>query len=74
MIRFKTKTDNTGKNGNEVFHIVSKNSLDVIQKFWVENNLILGIMIRRSYKTLRGAEKSLKQGEVIVMEKPIGSK
>jgi hypothetical protein len=72
MIRFKTKTDNTGKNGNEVYHIVSENSLDLIQYHWVNTQTILGLSIRRSYKTLRGAEKSLKQGEKIILEKPIG--
>ena len=72
MIRFKTKTDNTGKNGNEVYHIVAETSLDIIQDYWIKNSMILGIMVRRSYKTLKGAEKSLKQGERVVLEKPIG--
>jgi hypothetical protein len=72
MIRFKTKTDNVGKNGNEAFHIVAETSLDVIQDYWTKNALILGTMVRRSYKTFKGAQKSLKQGEVMVMEKPMG--
>jgi hypothetical protein len=72
MIRFKTKTDNTGKNGNEAFHIVAEASLDLMQDHWTRTQTILGLSIRRSYKTLKGAEKSLKQGEVVVMEKPIG--
>lgn len=72
MIRFKTKADNKGKDGNEAFHIVSEASLDLIQNEWFKTQTILGISIRRSYKTLRGAEKSLKHGEVVVMEKPMG--
>jgi hypothetical protein len=72
MIRFKTKADNKGKDGNEAFHVVSEASLDLIQDHWLKTQTILGVSIRRSYKTLRGAENSLKQGEVMVMEKPMG--
>jgi hypothetical protein len=72
MIRFKTKTDNAGKNGNEAFHIVAEASLDLIQDHWLKTQTILGVSIRRSYKTFKGAQKSIKQGEVMVMEKPMG--
>lgn len=72
MIRFKTKTDNTGKNGGEVYHIVANASLDAIQAHWIKEQVILGFMIRKTYKTLIGAQKALKQGETIVLEKPMG--
>lgn len=68
MVRFKTNSD-----GNEVYHIVATRSLDVIQDHWIKTNTILGIMIRKSYKTLNGASKALKEGETIVVEKPMGS-
>lgn len=72
MIRFKTKTDNTGKNGSEVYHIVAISSLDTIQAHWIKEQVIPGFMVRKTYKTLVGANKALKQGETIVLEKPMG--
>lgn len=74
MIRFKTKTDNTGKNGGEVYHVVATASLDAIQAHWMKEQVIVGFMIRKTYKTLVGANKALKQGETIVLEKPMGLK
>jgi hypothetical protein len=72
MIRFKTKTDNTGKNGGEVYHVVATSSLDVIQAHWIKEQVIVGFMIKKTYKTLRGAEKAIKEGESVVWEKPMG--
>jgi hypothetical protein len=72
MVRFKTKADNKGKEGNEVYHIVATRSLDVIQDHWTKTNTILGVMIRKTYKTLNGATKGVKEGETIILEKPMG--
>lgn len=72
MVRFKTKTDNNGKNGGEVYHIVATSSLDAIQAHWLKERVILGVMIRKTYKTLTGADKALKNDETIVLEKPMG--
>lgn len=72
MIRFKTKADSTGKNGGEVYHIVATSSLDIIQAHWIEEKVITGFLIRKTYKTLRGAENALKEGESVVWEKPMG--
>lgn len=72
MIRFKTKADSSGRNGGEVYHIVATSSLDAIQAHWMKEQVIVGFMVRKTYKTLVGANKALKDGETIVLEKPMG--
>ena len=65
MVRFKTNS-----NGNEVYHIVATRSLDVIQDHWIKTNTILGIMIRKSYKTLNGASKAVKDKLEVAIGSP----
>jgi hypothetical protein len=68
MIRYKTK-----KQGQDAYHIVKLVVMPYVQSYWAHNNAIPADIIVKTYKTQRGAEKGLKDGEVVVWEKAMGA-
>jgi hypothetical protein len=64
MVRFKTNNVKS-----DVFHIVNTKSMDIIQWHYNGKQEILGIYVKKTYKTLKGAMKGVKECETIVWEK-----
>jgi hypothetical protein len=63
MIRYKTSSS------KDSYHIVLLDVMPYMQTFWSQNNAIDLTEVLKTYKTLLGAQKAVKEGYVIVWEK-----
>lgn len=63
MIRYKTNAT------KDLFHIVPMALMDAVQASYLASKGINKAYVMKTYKTLKGAQKAVKAGYVIVWEK-----